>query len=46
MPAPLVAPTLLVWRLLSFYVFIAAGLAIVAHHVRGRRAPTAGALPS
>lgn len=46
MPSPLVAPTLLVWRLLSFYVFIAAGLAIVAHHVRWRAASAPAALPS
>ena len=35
-PDALVAPTLLVWRFLSFYVFIAAGLALVARHVGGR----------
>jgi glycosyltransferase 2 family protein len=35
-PQPLVAPTLLVWRLLSFYIFIAAGLFIAMRHVRRR----------
>ena len=35
-PEALVAPTLLVWRVLSFYVFIAAGAALVARHVRRR----------
>lgn len=37
-PAPLVAPTLLVWRLLSFYVFVGAGAVLVARHL-GRPAP-------
>ena len=37
-PAALVAPTLLVWRLLSFYVFVGAGAVLVARHV-GRPAP-------
>ena len=37
-PAALVAPTLLVWRVLSFYVFIAAGLALVGRHL-GRGGP-------
>lgn len=53
MPEALVAPTLLVWRLLSFYLFLAAGFAIVTHHVRWRRsagavsgAPSGAALPS
>ncbi|MDT0631195.1 lysylphosphatidylglycerol synthase transmembrane domain-containing protein [Rubrivirga sp. S365] len=38
-PAALVAPTLLVWRLLSFYVFIGAGLVLVARHL-ARVAPS------
>ena len=44
-PAAVVAPTLLVWRALSFYVFIAAGLALVARHL-GRPVPTPPPGPS
>lgn len=36
MPSALVAPTLLVWRLLSYYVFILAGLVITMRHVQKR----------
>ena len=39
-PEPLVAPTLLVWRLLSFYLFIAVGAGLVARHLRQRPART------
>ena len=38
-PQALVAPTLLVWRLLSFYAFLAAGAVVVARHLRQRPAP-------
>ncbi|HET6567686.1 MAG TPA: lysylphosphatidylglycerol synthase transmembrane domain-containing protein [Rhodothermales bacterium] len=34
LPAALVAPTLLVWRLLSYYLFIVAGLIIMANRTR------------
>ncbi len=34
LPPALVAPTLLVWRLLSYYVFIFAGIFITARHVQ------------
>ena len=40
-PQALVAPTLLVWRLLSFYAFIAAGAGLVARHLRQRPAARA-----
>lgn len=33
MPEALVGPTLLTWRLLSYHVFLAAGLAVTAHAV-------------
>ncbi|MEP0545921.1 MAG: lysylphosphatidylglycerol synthase transmembrane domain-containing protein [Rhodothermales bacterium] len=36
LPPSLVAPTLLVWRLLSYYVFIFAGLFITMRHVQQR----------
>ena len=39
MPAALVAPTLLVWRVLSFYAFLAAGAVIVARHLRPAPVP-------
>ncbi len=39
MPAALVAPTLLVWRVMSFYAFLAAGAAIVARHLRPASVP-------
>jgi hypothetical protein len=38
MPDALVAPTLLTWRLLGFYVFIALGAYLFAAYVWGRRA--------
>ena len=38
MPKSLVAPTLLVWRLMSFYVFLAVGFVLVARHMRRRAA--------
>jgi uncharacterized protein (TIRG00374 family) len=44
-PEPLVAPTLLVWRVLSFYVFIAAGLALVMRHVKRRAMVEAQRVP-
>ena len=34
MPAALVAPTLLVWRLMSYYLFIIIGVFIVARHLQ------------
>ena len=46
MPAALVAPTLLVWRVLSFYAFLAAGAVIVARSLRaGTRRLTAERAP-
>jgi uncharacterized protein (TIRG00374 family) len=33
-PTGLVAPTLLTWRLLNYYLFVAAGIAISTQHVR------------
>ncbi|HLT46530.1 MAG TPA: lysylphosphatidylglycerol synthase transmembrane domain-containing protein [Rubricoccaceae bacterium] len=46
-PEPLVAPTLLVWRLLSFYAFLAVGAVLVMRHLRrhagAKRRPRAGA---
>lgn len=40
-PEALVAPTLLVWRFLSFYLFIAVGAGLVARHLRQRPAARA-----
>ena len=37
MPSAVVAPTLLVWRLLAYYLFIALGVYLTMHHVRRRR---------
>ncbi len=45
-PEALVAPTLLVWRLLSFYVFIAVGLGLVAHHARHRPSSRSTQVPA
>lgn len=45
-PKALVAPTLLVWRLLSFYAFLAAGAVIVARHLRQRAAPAPSLAPA
>ena len=42
-PEAVVAPTLLVWRALGFYVFIAVGAALVAQHVRWRATADLGA---
>lgn len=36
-PEALVAPTLFVWRLLSYYAFIGVGFVLVARHLRRRR---------
>lgn len=50
LPSALVAPTLLVWRLLSYYLFIVAGLFIVANRtrksIRGKLRGGAGPEPS
>ena len=36
MPDALLAPTLLIWRILGYYIFLAFGLYITTHHVRNR----------
>jgi uncharacterized protein (TIRG00374 family) len=43
MPSALVAPTLLTWRLLSYYLFIALGAYLFLHHVRRRADAAASA---
>ncbi len=43
-PASLVAPTLLTWRLLSYYLFIALGAYLFMHQLRNR--PSPGSAPS
>lgn len=42
MPTALVGPTLLTWRLLTYHLFIAAGLAVLVQHMRRRRSGEAG----
>jgi uncharacterized protein (TIRG00374 family) len=37
MPSPLMAPTLLLWRVLDFYLFIALGAYLFLHYVHGFR---------
>ena len=45
-PASLVAPTLLTWRLLSYYLFIALGAYLFMHQLRERRSATSTAAPA
>jgi len=42
MPSALVGPTLLTWRLLTYHLFVAAGVAVMVQHVNRRRSGKAG----
>jgi glycosyltransferase 2 family protein len=42
MPSAVVGTTLLVWRLLTYHLFIAAGLAVIVQHINRRKSGKAG----